>query len=85
MILESKVSSRSRTTANASTVQLKEEMFSDLSGLIIRDVKVETGVTSGGSFAEVKPTDSNGSRIVYDCLQTGRNGGMILCSLLNRK
>ncbi|KAK9468748.1 chromosome segregation protein Csm1/Pcs1-domain-containing protein [Lipomyces arxii] len=51
-ILQSKVLAKSST----SSLKLREELFADLSGLIIRDVKTED------------------NKIIYDCLQTGRNG-----------
>ena len=76
MALEMKLA-RTRPTSTASTIQLKEDMFSDLSGLIIRDVKVESGSVAVASLSGARPVDSSGNKIVYDCLQTGRNGGAL--------
>ncbi|KAK9450201.1 chromosome segregation protein Csm1/Pcs1-domain-containing protein [Limtongia smithiae] len=42
---------------STSLAKLKEDMLSDLTGLIVRDVRRESG-----------------NQVVFDCLQTGRNG-----------
>ncbi|KAK9460962.1 chromosome segregation protein Csm1/Pcs1-domain-containing protein [Lipomyces oligophaga] len=59
-MLKSKFLSTSTTTTTQSSTaldQLKDDMVSDLTGLLIRDIRKE------------------GSNVVFDCLQTGRNGG----------
>ena len=46
--------------ADAQKMAIKEQLYGDLTGLIIRDVK--------------KREDDEGSMDVYDCIQTGKNG-----------
>jgi hypothetical protein len=41
--------------------QLKEDLYAELTGLIVRDVKANE---CGGA----------GTEVIYDCIQTGRNG-----------